>query len=84
MGKKKKEKNTEKVVYYDDNSTLVDMSDVPRMFEKKPSKSQQPRRKSTFGEKWNTYWSAVKMMLLPMVLVLLGLAILYLIIRLAM
>ncbi len=80
MGKKNK-KDKEKVVYYDDNSTIVDMSNVPRMGEKKPS-SQPPRRRSTFGEKWRTYWSAVKMMLLPLLIALLGLTVLYLIIRL--
>ena len=82
MGKKKSKKNKEKVVYYDDNSTIVDMSNVPRMGQKNPSPPPPPRRKSTFGEKWKTYWSAVRMMLFPMFIVLLGLTVLYLIIML--
>ena len=82
MGKKKK-KDTEKVVYYDDNSTIVDMSEVPRFGQKKASPPPSPRRKSTFKEKWKTYWSAVRMMLFPLFIALLALTILYLIIRLA-
>lgn len=81
MGKKSKKKDREKVIYYDDNSTIVDMSNVTRSGQKNP-RSQQPRRPSTFGEKWKTYWSAVKMMLFPMFMVLLGLTILYLIVML--
>ena len=34
MGKKKKD--TEKVVYYDDNSTIADMSNVTRLGQRKP------------------------------------------------
>lgn len=82
MGKKKKSK-AEKVVYYDDNSTIVDMSQVPRMGEKKPSGDRQPRRRSTFREKWRTYWSVVKMMIFPLIIALLAITILFLIIRLA-
>lgn len=82
MGKKKSKKNKEKVVYYDDNSTIVDMSNVTRIGQKNPAPPPPPRRKSTFGEKWRTYWSAVKMMLFPMFIVLLGLTVLYLIIML--
>ena len=82
MGKKKKD--TEKVVYYDDNSTIADMSNVTRLGQRKPKEqSPYPRRKSTFKEKWRTYWSAVKMMLFPTLIALLALGIVYLIIRLA-
>ena len=83
MGKKKK-KNTEKVVYYDDNSTIADMSNVTGLKGKKPQQSPYPRRRSTFKEKWKTYWSTVKMMLFPLFIALLALGILYLIIRLAL
>ena len=41
------------MVYYDDNSTVADMSNVTA-----------PR------EKWNTYWSSVKRMVGPMLIVL--------------
>ena len=78
MSKKKKKK--QKVVYYDDNSTIADMSNVPRAGQKKPSGVPPPR--STFKEKWKTYISAVKMMLLPMCVVLFVLAVLFLILML--
>lgn len=81
MSKKKDKKQKEKVVYYDDNSTVADMSNVTRMGQKKPSPPPL-RRRSTFKEKWRTYWSAVKMMFLPMCVVLLALGILFLIIML--
>ncbi len=54
MGKK------EKVTYIDDGRTIADMSGViagPR-FAKIPSRS-------TAKEKWQTFWGAFKMMLLP-------------------
>ena len=76
MAKKKKEK----IIYYDDNSTIADMSRVNRKGEPQPPREQKPR--STFGEKWKTYWSAVKMMLLPMCVVLLIIGILYCLLRL--
>jgi hypothetical protein len=74
MAKKKKEK----IVYYDDNSTLVDMSSVTRNGKKAPPRP--PRTRSTFKDQWRTYWSAVKMMVIPMCVALLLLAIMYLVI----
>ena len=77
MAKKKKEK----IIYYDDNSTLVDMSNVTR--NGKPQPSRPPKAKSTFREKWGTYWSAVKMMIMPMCIALLIIAVLYFVIMFA-
>lgn len=56
MGKKK-----EKITYVDDGRTLADMSGFSgsRLGRHNPSAS-------TFKDKWNTYWAAVKMMFLPM------------------
>ena len=68
---KKEEKKKEKVVYYDDGRTLADMSGVGR--------PRSQGSKSTFREKWITYWSAVKMMLIPMAIVVGILVIMYLI-----
>lgn len=70
---KKKKKNTpkekkEKVVYYDDNSTIADMSNVTAPGERRRDKNPKPR--STAKEKWKTYWSAVKRMVGPMLIVL--------------
>ena len=72
MSKKKKEK----VVYYDDGSTISDMSMVNRKGEKRAS--PPPRQTSTAREKWRTYWKAVGSMLVPMCVVLLILGFLYL------
>ena len=77
MSKQNKPKK-EKIIYYDDNSTIADMSKT-RGGQKKPisQKSEQytvPRVTS----KWRTYWNAVKMMIIPMCVVLGVLAILFL------
>ena len=71
MAKKKKEK----VIYYDDNSTIADMSNVTGMNKKTPT--QQPKSSSTASEKWQTYWSAVRMMIVPMFIALGVLTILF-------
>ena len=73
MAKKKKEK----IIYYDDNSTVVDMSSVNRKGEKQPPRA--PKMQSTASEKWRTYFASVKMMFLPMLCVLTVIGILYLI-----
>ena len=70
-------KKKEKIIYYDDNSTIADMSRVNRKGQPKPPRSQYARPSSTFGEKWKTYWSAVKMMVIPMCIVLLVIGILF-------
>ena len=72
MAKKKKEK----IIYYDDNSTVVDMSSVNRKGEKQPPRP--PRVQSTASEKWRTYFASVKMMVFPMLCVLTVIGILYL------
>lgn len=60
-----KNRKKEKVIYIDDGRTIADMSGLP------------PRREwlkkgttSSFKEIWRTYWSAVKMMIRPMLVVL--------------
>ncbi|MBQ9728760.1 MAG: hypothetical protein IJV85_04105 [Clostridia bacterium] len=76
MSKKKKEK----IIYYDDGSTISDMSSVNRKGEKR--EPPPPREKSTFWEKWNTYWSAVRSMLLPLGIALSVIGILYILLML--
>lgn len=78
MSHKKNRKKKEKIIWYDDNSTIADMSSVPngrRIKEGERSNTTKPR--STFKDKWNTYWAAVRQMFLPMLCVLAVLAILY-------
>ena len=65
-GKNSKKK---KVTYIDDGRTIADMSGVGK---KRPEKKMDnlDRPKSDFKAQWNTYWSTVKMMLLPMLVVI--------------
>ncbi|MBO6264030.1 MAG: hypothetical protein J6N93_07175 [Clostridia bacterium] len=75
-----KKKDKEKVIYYDDNSTIVDMSDVTGIGRNKVPKRQKVP--STFKEKMGTFWFAFKLMLIPTAVVLAIIGILYLLIRL--
>ncbi len=77
MSKKKKK---EKIIYYDDNSTIADMSSVNK--KGTPQPTPEPRKISSFSDKWRTYWSAVKMMFIPMCVVLVIIGILYLLLML--
>jgi len=73
MGKKK-----EKIVYIDDGRTIADMSNVsgPRL----SRNSMRPR--SSFKDQWKTYKAAVKMMFGPMMVVVCGLIIAYMLLSL--
>ena len=72
MSKKKKEK----ITYIDDGRTIADMSAL--------SGGETSRPKSCGGytgsakDKWNTYWGAVKMMFVPMLVMIGALILLYL------
>lgn len=73
MGKKSKK---EKIKYIDDGSSVADMSGIhsgPRL-NRNPYRSR-PKAKDV----WNTYWSAVKMMFVPMLVVICALIIIYMI-----
>ena len=73
MAKKKQEK----ITYIDDGSTIADMSGVstgPRLGGRHPA-APRPKAKDV----WNTYWHAVKMMFGPMMVVICGLVIIYII-----
>ena len=70
MAKKKKKK--EKVTYIDDGRTIVDMSSFGG------SQSSLPRlQRSTLKEQAKTYFTAVKMMLLPMFIVMAAICIIF-------
>lgn len=60
----------EKIVYIDDNSTIVDMSGT------RPG-GAAPKKNSTLKEKLRTYFSVVKKMLLPMFITLLAFTLVY-------
>lgn len=76
MGKKK-----EKITYVDDGRTLADMSGVggSRLTDRNPY-----RPRPAFKEVWKTYWSAVKMMVKPMLVVIAALCVMYLLAYLAL
>ena len=76
MAEKKKK---EKVKYIDDGRTIADMSNVG------PYGGYNGRRSnSTFREKWRTYWQAVKLMFIPMLVVIGIISISYLLMYLAL
>ena len=65
MSKKKKPK------YIDDGRTIADMSGVNGMKKRSDDKLERlDRPNSSFKAQWNTYWSTVKAMLLPMLVVI--------------
>ena len=74
MGKKKEKK--EIVRYYDDGRTIADMSGVK---DRRLPGGDPLRPRASAKEQWNSYWNAVKMMFGPMLVVLVGLCILYMI-----
>ena len=74
MGKKKKEK----ITYVDDGRTIADMSNVSRGGPRLGGDNLY-RPRSTAKEKWDTYWGAVKMMFVPMLVVVCALIIVYMV-----
>ena len=73
MAKKKKEK----IIYIDDGRTIADMSGVTGGFSHYSRPKWQPSPR--FKDVWNTYWTAVKMMIRPMLVVIGGIGLIYLI-----
>lgn len=73
MSRKKKEK----ITYVDDGRTIADMSGVKGGFRLPDRNPYRPRPSAK--EVWKTYWSAVKMMITPMLVVIVGLIIIYMI-----
>lgn len=71
-------KKKDKITYIDDGRTIADMSGVsasgPRLTDKRYG-----RPRASFKEQWNTYWSAVKMMFGPMLVVICAIVILYMV-----
>ncbi|MGM9602196.1 MAG: hypothetical protein ACI3W5_11545 [Faecousia sp.] len=70
MGKKK-----EKITYIDDDRTIADMSGVRGGLPKSSRNPYTPR--ASFKEQWQTYWSVVKLMLRPMLVVVVGILVIY-------
>lgn len=88
MAKTKGQKpKKQKVTYYDDNSTIADMSGVGAFGAQNttatPSASKKggnvTKPRATFKEKWATYFAAVKTMFLPMIVVLIAICAFFLV-----
>jgi hypothetical protein len=69
-------KKREKITYIDDGRTIADMSNVTGS---RLSKRHPATPGPTFREAWKTYWDAVKMMFGPMLIVICGLGIVYMV-----
>ena len=77
MGKQKKEK----IIYIDDGRTIADMSNVSGGFRN----PQRPRYvpPASLGQQLKTYWNAMKMMFLPMLAVIGGIMLIFVIVLIA-
>ena len=71
MGKKKKK---EKVIYYDDGSSVADMS---KLASKPKLEYEGTEPIGSFKARSQTFFGAMKMMFMPMLMVICGLCILY-------
>lgn len=78
MSKENKKKKKEKITYIDDGSSVADMSALGRgrktssESDKKSARSPRllPGRHSTMKEQAQTYFAAMRMMFLPMLVVI--------------
>ena len=73
MGKKK-----EKITYVDDGRTIADMSGIKGGFRLPERNPYQPR--ASMKAQWETYKNAVKMMITPMLVVIVGICIIYMLV----
>lgn len=76
MGKRK-----EKITYIDDGRTIADMSNVSGGFRGAERPKYVPP--ASLKEQLGTFWSAMRMMFLPMLAVIGGIGVIYVIIWLA-
>jgi len=68
-------KKKEKITYIDDGRTIADMSGVSGGFSHKTRPDWHPSPK--FTDVWKTYWAAVKLMFKPMLVVVGGIGLIY-------
>ena len=73
-------KKKEKITYIDDGRTVADMSGVSSGFRLSKGKYRPaPKAKDV----WKTYWNAVKMMFVPMLVVVCAIIIIYMLLSVA-
>ena len=70
-------KKKEKIIWVDDGRTIADMSGVSGGFTSPERPAWQPSPR--FKDVWQTYWTAVKLMIRPMLVVIAGIGLIYLI-----
>lgn len=68
-------KKKEKVTYVDDGRTIADMSDVSGGFHIPERAPGVPR--ASLKEQLGTFWAAMKMMIRPMLVVVIGMVLVY-------
>ena len=71
MAKKQKEK----IIYIDDGRTIADMSGIQSSMGIHNRTPGVPR--ASLKEQWKTYWTAVKLMVKPMLVVVGGLTLIF-------
>lgn len=69
----------EKIAYIDDGRTIADMSGVKGGFRLPERDAYSPR--ASLKEQWQTYLNAVKMMITPMLVVIVGICIVYMLLH---
>ena len=69
--------NKNKVKYVDDGRTLADMSNVST---RRLPKRDKATPRSPAKDIWSTYWNAVRMMLVPTLVMLCALGVVYMIV----
>ena len=74
MGKQKKEK----IIYIDDGRTIADMSNVSGGFRNPQRPKYVPP--ASLGQQLKTFWNAMKMMFLPMLAVIGGIMLIFVIV----
>lgn len=70
MAKKDKKEKKEKIRYVDDGSTVVDMQPLEDSRRRPGQKPYDPKAKGTLREQFRTYFAAVKLMFVPMLVTL--------------
>lgn len=70
MAKKDKKQKKEKIRYVDDGSTVVDMQPLEDANRRPGQKPRDPGAKGTLREQVRTYFAAVKLMFVPMLITL--------------
>lgn len=82
---KKDKKKKEKITYIDDGRTIADMSGTRGgLFSSSKKKERTKPTISSQQTPWQTYWNAVRMMLVPMLVVIGIITVVFLLMRLLM